>query len=144
MALSPDLALGYHLLSSKNEPQEILPGLFLGKSIFNFYWVSGSARCAAEVERLKTQIGITHILSVGGPTSYPDVSLICLVVIVQDFISKQLLDVDDLPSSNIFQYFDECVSFIEDARQSGKILVHCHHGVSRSATVVIVWSIILH
>ena len=73
-------------------------------------------------------IGITHILMVGTnlTAKFPT-----------DFIYKHI-DVDDSLTQVISKYFDECYEFIQRANDvGGKILVHCHAGVSRSASIVI-------
>jgi protein-tyrosine phosphatase len=46
----------------------------------------------------------------------------------------------DLKTSNIQKHFDECFQFIEESKEKNeKILVHCHAGRSRSATIVIAY-----
>lgn len=71
---------------------------------------------------------ITHILSImnGGYEVHPD-----------DFVYK-IIHINDDPWIDIGKYFDEVVSFIDNAleNKSNKILVHCHQGVSRSVTMV--------
>ncbi|CAJ0632025.1 8630_t:CDS:2, partial [Entrophospora sp. SA101] len=47
--------------------------------------------------------------------------------------------VDD-PKSNISKYFNQCIEFIEKAKESnGRVYVHCYAGISRSTTVVIAY-----
>jgi protein-tyrosine phosphatase len=46
----------------------------------------------------------------------------------------------DLKTSNIQKHFEECFQFIEESKENNeKILVHCHAGRSRSATIVIAY-----
>ena len=57
-------------------------------------------------------------------------------------ISYLKIDIFDSPNSNIKQYFTVCNKFIQDARQQEKsVLVHCHAGVSRSATIILAYLI---
>lgn len=44
----------------------------------------------------------------------------------------------DCPSANLYQHFEPAIDFINKAtNDGGRVLVHCHEGVSRSATIVI-------
>ena len=52
------------------------------------------------------------------------------------------ISIFDLPTTNIEKHFSEALNFIEDSKsKSEKILVHCHAGRSRSATIVIAYLI---
>ena len=71
--------------------------------------------------------GITHIISVCElPTPYPNQF---------QYFRVPIRDAD---AERIFNHFEECYQFINNALSSGgKVLVHCRAGVSRSASVVI-------
>ena len=51
------------------------------------------------------------------------------------FIHKKF-ELSDFESENIIKYFGECLNFIDGDE---KVLVHCMHGQSRSATIVIAY-----
>ncbi|KAL3626218.1 hypothetical protein CASFOL_029767 [Castilleja foliolosa] len=98
-------------------PCQIEEGLYLG-----------SLGAANNLSTLKS-LNITHILSItSSPPSYPN-----------DFVYKTILVPDKL-DANISQYFDECFTFIDEARtRGGGVLVHCFAGKSRSVTVVVAY-----
>ncbi|XP_074532344.1 dual specificity protein phosphatase 19-like [Halichoeres trimaculatus] len=71
---------------------------------------------------------VTHVLNVafGVDNLFPDQLV---------YKTTQILD---LPDTDITSYFQECSSFIDQAReQDGVVLVHCNAGVSRSSSIVI-------
>ena len=96
----------------------ILPGLYLGP-------VEAEQ---ANLEQLQ-QLGITHILR-SGCTAFPKSH--------EKDLHYLEVDVWDLPESDLLSAVKKhsCLTYIEQARQAGGILVHCIAGVSRSATVV--------
>ncbi|KAL7715692.1 hypothetical protein QTN25_006786 [Entamoeba marina] len=100
-------------------PDEIIPSLFVG-GFFN-----------SLNQRFLKAKNVTHILSIGKEFVLPRFP--------QLFMYK-VIDIDDSPDTDIKQYFDECILFIEKVltlKQS--VLVHCAKGVSRSATIVIAY-----
>lgn len=104
--------------SCKGGPVEILPGLFLGDSLHS-----------AQQANLR-ELGITCLLNV---------STTCKNLFEQDF-DYMNIPVNDNDSANISSWFNEAITFIDNARDNdGKVLVHCHAGVSRSATVCIAY-----
>jgi len=52
-----------------------------------------------------------------------------------------VIPVSDSPIENISQYFNETNQFIDEALkiENNNVLVHCHAGVSRSATICIAY-----
>ncbi|KAJ7617159.1 protein-tyrosine phosphatase-like protein [Roridomyces roridus] len=99
---------------------EVLPNLFLG-----------SDSAAQNVELLRTK-GITHILSVliQDPARTEELK--------RDDFKRMNIPVQDWPDQELLTHFKPANSFIDDARiiAGQGVLVHCHMGVSRSATVV--------
>lgn len=99
-------------------PCEIEQGLFLG-----------SIGAASNKDALKSR-NITHILTVANALApaHPN-----------DFVYK-VIGVADKEDTNLSQYFDECINFIDEAkRQGGGVLVHCFVGRSRSVTIVVAY-----
>ncbi|KAK9060577.1 hypothetical protein SSX86_021283 [Deinandra increscens subsp. villosa] len=100
-----------------NVPSQIEEGLYLGSV------------GAANNKTLLKSLNITHILTVSGsiPPSYPN-----------DFTYK-VVAVHDKSDVNIAQFFDDCFDFINEAKKTGGVLVHCLAGVSRSVTIVVAY-----
>lgn len=93
----------------------ILPGLLLG-----------AQDVAQDLSRLR-KLGVTHILNVA--TGVPN----CF----QGEITYKRLDIRDHPDSDIRKHFEECFRFIDEARRTGWVLVHCNAGISRAASICI-------
>ena len=109
--------------SSVDPMHKIIDGLYLGNYL------------ASSDKALLKKHGITHILRV----VKEDIG----DVFPTDFIYK-FMELRDIPEQNISGYFSEAHKFIDDSIRSSnnmnsnnKVLVHCHAGVSRSATIVI-------
>ena len=54
----------------------------------------------------------------------------------KDGINQKVIQIEDNPSVNIIQYFEECLNFISGEE---KVLVHCSFGLSRSTSFVIAY-----
>lgn len=101
------------------QPFKILPYLYLG-----------CRRVASNVARLK-ESGVTRILNVTSEASE------CQHL--PEFAYQQI-SVEDSHEVNMLQHLPRAFAFIEEARHSdGKVLVHCHAGMSRSVTVIIAY-----
>jgi len=99
---------------------EILPNLFLSDYV------------AASQLELLTKNGITHVISLGG---FADHNLYS----VHEEADYMHVFIDDSFGEPISEHFDECIEFIKHGMVEGKVLVHCHAGISRSATIVIAY-----
>ena len=108
-----------HNRQNRIEPlNEIISGLFLGDHI------------ASDNKYILNRNGITHILSVGSGL-YPKFP--------QRYTYKWIRELDS-PTANLKQHFAAMHRFINSAfAAGGRVLVHCHAGISRSATTIISW-----
>lgn len=89
----------------------------------------GNEDDARNLELLQSY-AITHVISLTQSVYYPDK------------FSYYPINIDDIPIANIYQYFEPCVEFINDALaapEGQNVLVHCAAGVSRSASIVIAY-----
>ncbi|CAL1534021.1 unnamed protein product [Lymnaea stagnalis] len=98
---------------------QVLPFLYLGNE-----------RDAKDLSRLKS-LNISYVLNVTShvPQYYDE-----------EGIRYKRIPASDNAQQNLKQYFEEAIEYIDDARQNNaKILIHCHAGVSRSATITIAY-----
>ncbi|KAJ8042307.1 Dual specificity protein phosphatase 22 [Holothuria leucospilota] len=96
---------------------EILPGIFLG-----------SFRDCKDKDQMEKN-HITHILAIhdNAKPIIEGKTYLCITA-------------SDKHNENILQYFEECILFIHQCRQSGgKVLIHCLAGISRSTTVTVAY-----
>lgn len=97
---------------------QIIPGLYLSNE---------KAACDKDVLR---HLNITHVLTI-------EMRRLPKSTFNDSNISTLYIRANDSPSTNLLPYFPLANSFIEEGLQKGNVLVHCHFGVSRSATLVI-------
>lgn len=94
----------------------------------NDFLFVGSLQTAQNTMLLKKS-GVTHILNVCDDDSYDKEAFNYLNL---PFVDNSTVD--------ITQFFDKSFLFIDSAKEkSGKVLVHCEFGTSRSASIVIGW-----
>jgi dual specificity phosphatase 12 len=80
-------------------------------------------------------IKVTHLLSIiNKPIDWSDIHS------PQGSLLAKLINVPDMPSTDLLSHFPSCISFISDGmQQHGTVLVHCEYGISRSATIVLAY-----
>ncbi|KAI9225723.1 MAG: protein-tyrosine phosphatase-like protein [Piptocephalis tieghemiana] len=102
-----------------NDLTPILPDLFIG------------SLAAAQSKELLLDHGITHILNI---TDQP-------VATFSDSFKYLLISAYDVEETNILAHLDQTYNFIHQvlSTSQGRVLVHCHAGVSRSASVVVAY-----
>lgn len=102
----------------QGDPVEILPHLFLGSAVH-----------ASNLSTLQ-RMGITALVNVSRAT--PTAALATY--------TYKCIPVDDSGSAEIGRWFSDAIAFIDAVEKSGgKVLVHCHAGVSRSATICLAY-----
>ncbi|GBP00334.1 Dual specificity protein phosphatase MPK-4 [Eumeta japonica] len=110
--------LGHLDLARKASLHEIVPDLYLGNA------------AAACDRRLLSYLNMTHILTIQArrlpKSAHRDLNITCMFV-----------KAHDSPDTYLLPYFPLTNKFIDEGIGRGKVLVHCHYGVSRSATLVI-------
>jgi protein-tyrosine phosphatase len=103
-------------MDTRADAHEIIPGVYLGNYLV-----------ASNYTLLQT-MGITHVLNaaVEHPNYFENKGIIYLY-----------LPLSDSPDEDISRFFEEGYNFIDSALQlRGKVLVHCHAGISRSTTML--------
>tara|TARA_Y100000310_G_C20459894_1_gene704832 strand:+ start:43 stop:570 length:528 start_codon:yes stop_codon:yes gene_type:complete len=91
-----------------------------------------SAQVVSTNYSLLQENNITHIVNCTHPSE-------CFGNLFQD-ICYMNVPVLDKPFQYIRDYFETTFQFIDEAiSQKGKVLVHCHMGISRSVTIVVAY-----
>ena len=94
----------------------------------------GSVGCVLNAASLR-DAGITHTLCVGAGVSPPPES-----TVVELGLTHGHFGVTDTPDSDICSIFEPCFEFIEECKRvSGRVLVYCFQGKSRSVTVAMAY-----
>ncbi|KAH3756249.1 dual specificity protein phosphatase 1 [Pelomyxa schiedti] len=96
---------------------EVLEGLWLG-----------SMDAARDYNKLKAR-GITHVLQVAAE----------LKPLFPSWLKYHIIPIDDDIETDLERHFPAAFNFINEGRASGGVLVHCAAGISRSATVVVMY-----
>lgn len=107
-------------LYDQEGPVELLPFLFLGSAVHS-----------ARRETL-AEAGITAVLNVS--SSCPN--------LFEEELLYLRLNVEDSLAADIRACFPQAIAFIDSVKQTGgRVLVHCHAGISRSATICLAYLI---
>lgn len=121
------------LASESSEQRDYSPRKTRGKfeavlsRILDYLYLGGQKPAMDRVALRET--GITHILNCAGGA--------CRDYFPDEFVYKTY-HIGDGVSEDITCLFYESLEFIEDAvRNHGKVLIHCHQGISRSSAFVI-------
>lgn len=85
------------------------------------------ASCRQVIDHLRITHVVNATLDVGN-------------VFEADGVKYHEVKIRDAPDADIAAFFDSTFAFIDEAKQSGgRVLVHCTQGISRSATLVIMY-----
>ncbi|XP_065347793.1 uncharacterized protein LOC135944630 isoform X1 [Cloeon dipterum] len=110
---------------------EVYPDLFIGDM--------HTALCTQQLRA----IGITHVLNASQKDSRPGQEPGYYVNTTAQYYRRADIEFLGVPATDslsfdISQYFNDAAAFIDSAlRIGGRVLVHCHQGISRSATLVL-------
>eukprot|EP01083_Nonionella_stella_P024530 67657_1 len=103
--------------------QMVLPNIYMGSAV------------AAKNRDLLIQNAVTHIIAIGWN----------LETHFEDAFKYLLINrIEDSPECLILNQFEKCFEFMDECfnNKNGKLFVHCHKGLSRSATVVIAYEML--
>lgn len=107
-----------------DEPAQILGFLFLG------------SRKAAKNKALLLKLGVRYILNVTPTRDVDPVAGVPCFFDREGMFQYKRVPVFDSHGEDLHAHFESCISFIEQGRHYGAVLVHCNKGVSRSVAVV--------
>lgn len=96
---------------------------------YNLY-LGGSS--AARNLNVLNKYKITHILTID------DSPLPCSITDVRQFVTK-FIQLSDQPKEDLLSHLEETDFFIKEGLSKGAVLVHCHCGISRSASIIIAY-----
>jgi len=111
---------GETITQKADSMQMVLDKIYMGSAV------------AAKNKQLLIDNGITHIIAIGWN----------LEKHYEDRFEYLLINrIEDSPECVILNQFEKCFNFIEQcfANDKNRLFVHCHKGLSRSATVVIAY-----
>jgi hypothetical protein len=121
---TPREAVNYSAMSPRELRARFEPEL---SRILDYLYLGGQ-KPAMDRPALQ-RAGITHVLNCAGGA--------CRDYFPDEFVYKTY-DIGDGLSEDITCLFYESLEFIEDAvKSNGKVLIHCHQGISRSSAFVI-------
>eukprot|EP00898_Chlorokybus_atmophyticus_P002516 jgi/Chlat1/3265/Chrsp22S03519 len=110
-------------------PKPVQPLRFPSEVVEGFLYL-GDLEHAQDVDGLK-ELSITHVL-----TAHTDKESLK----VPKALNHLFINLADFEEEDITSYFDQASDFIDGVKpSSGRVLVHCGAGVSRSATLVVAW-----
>lgn len=132
--LSTDDSDSQTLSEQADSLQMVLPNIYMGSAV------------AAENLDLLQSVGVSHVLAIGWNLSanFPDKFKYLLINKIED--RPGFLILEQFPKC--FQFMDECLG-VENGKESesgsqSKLFVHCHKGLSRSATIIIGYEMYRH
>lgn len=117
---------------SAHEMHDVLRRLTQSLSEARPYLYFSGRKPAANMELLEAY-GITHVVNAAGVTvpNYFEGKLLYMRLYVQD--GNERISMQEMMS-----FFYPVANFIDDARRSGgRVLLHCHQGISRSSALVL-------
>ncbi|CAM9132727.1 unnamed protein product [Choristocarpus tenellus] len=82
------------------------------------------------------ELGINRVLNVTPPKTMDPANGVPNFFEKDRTMTYKRVPIFDNRGEDLLQHFEACISFIEQGKFYGSVLVHCHKGVSRSATVI--------